>query len=740
MTESIYMKNISTKLKKWYTIYIIIALMIIYIVGMVNLWYCSVFEKQTDNVNEYVRDNVAGKMEEFYNQLYALSTNISRQSIIADVSRYSDEREFYTSPKVMNIVSQLDNYKSIFGNIDLIYVYMAKSDMVISAGGVYDSRDFYDIYCADKISNYNKWRERIASDENEELFDCDESIQYNIMLNQVYVGIPEKVSCGILFNKDSIFPQTPWVEWVNRCNIYIYDINGRLSIYDERIDIQNLSKPMLLSNLSAVSGKYQIITRSIGSQYTAAIVFEKNLDIKTVKRVQMVSLLAVIFNIIIGIIVLCYLYVTKIRPLQMLARLLNIDIETINYKFLEKPIRELIGVNKELSRRLNDKNNSVSNLIFSKLLVGEIAEEYLEILAGYQIIFDKHNFVIVVFNIYKDNDISADEDERITADITNFTKEMLSDECTNVYLTRVQNRLVCICNTDDDSEGCVRIIAQKFAYITNMLDDKYNFVATVAVSERNEGIEGSSRGYLQALEVIGKSELFDYNKVVLYSNVKRIVGGNEVVIDESELVEAIKYGNADEACAVIEKMFSYIDRNNSQLYCRISVGVVYTLMKTANMVWRKPVPMYELSAALRDYSNIDRVKEICVKAAKEQCEYMSKSSNVKDKGFVEYIKNYIEENYFDSSISNETLSELVHYSTIHINNLYKKSYGITPMAYLTKYRLDMAKKFIADGMRITDVSEKVGYASIRTFNRAFQNGVNMTPVEYKNHVLNDNDK
>ena len=158
MTESIYMKNISTKLKKWYTIYIIITLMIILIVGMVNLWYCSVFEKQTDNVNEYVRDNVAGKMEEFYNQLYALSTNISRQSIIADVSRYSDEREFYTSPKVMSIVSQLDNYKSIFGNIDLIYVYMAKSDMVISAGGVYDSRDFYDIYCAEKISKYDKWR------------------------------------------------------------------------------------------------------------------------------------------------------------------------------------------------------------------------------------------------------------------------------------------------------------------------------------------------------------------------------------------------------------------------------------------------------------------------------------------------------------------------------------------------------------------------------------------------------
>ena len=734
------MKNIGVKLKKWYTIYIIITFIIILIVGMVDLWYCSVFEKQTDNVNEYVRDNVAGKMEEFYNQLYALSTNISRQSIIADVSRYSDEREFYTSPKVMNIVSQLDNYKNIFGDIDLIYVYMVKSDMVISAGGVYNSRDFYDIYCAGKISNYDKWRERITSDENEELFDCDENIQYNIMLNRVYTGIPEKVSCGILFNKDSIFSQTPWVEWINKCNIYIYDINGRLSVYDERIDIQGLSKPMLLSGLSSVSGKYQIIMRSIGSQYTAAIIFEKDLDIKTVKRVQSVSLFAIIFNIIIGIIVLCYLYATKIRPLQMFASLLNVDIETMDYKILEKPIRELVGANKELSRRLNDKNNSISNLIFSKLLVGEISEEYLDILAGYQIIFDKHNFVIVVFNVYKDDDISADEDERITADITNFTKEMLSDEYTNVYMAYVQDRLVCICNTDDESEDCVRIIAQKFAYITNMLDDKYNFVATVAVSERNEGIGGISCGYLQALEVIGKSELFDCNKVVLYSNVKHVVSGNEVVIDESELVEAIKYGNADEASDVIEKMFSYIDRNNSQLYGRISVGVVYTLMKTANMVWGKSIPMYELSAALHDYSNIDRVKEICVNAAREQCEYMTKNSNGKNKSFVEYIKTYIEENYFDSSISNETFSELVHYSTIHINNLYKKNYGITPIAYLTKYRLDMAKKLIASGMRITDVAEKVGYASIRTFNRAFQNGVNMTPVEYKNHVLNDDGK
>lgn len=732
------MKIIKDKLKKWYVLYTLIAFVVVFAVGLVNIWYCSVFEAQTDNINEYVRENVVETIKEFYNRIYALSINMSEQNLISDISEYSNEREFYSSKKVLSIVSQLDSYKKTFTDIDLIYLYMAKADMVISAGGVYNSRDFYDIYCSNKVSDYDKWYARISSLENEELFDCDEYIQYNIMLNRIYPVISGDVSCGVIFKKDSIFPNIPWIEWVNKCNIYIYDINNRLSIYDESIDVNELGNRPDFSNLNALSGKYDVITCSIGSQYTAAIVFEKNLDIKTVKKMQVVSLAAIIFNIIIGIIILCYLYVTKVRPLQILANLLNVDIDRISYKFLEEPIRGLIDENNNLSARLCDKNNSVCNLILGKLLIGEISKEYLDILASYRIVFDKKSFVIVIFNLYKEDDISEEGNEHIIDGIINFTHEVLNDENTNAYLTQMQSRIVCICNTDDESENCVRIIAQKVAYITNMLNDKYDFVATVAISEQNDGVEGISHGYLQGLAVINKSELFDHNKVVLYSDVKRISLDNKVSVDESEIVNAVKVGNVDEACAIVDKMLSGIDRSNAQLYCRTSVGVIYTLIKTADMVFGKDASLYELTAALRNYSNIDRVKEICIKSVKEQSEYMRERLNNKNESFVEYIKKYIEDNYSNPDISNESLSELVHYSTIHINNLFKKSYNTTPMVYLTNYRLAMAKKFIVDGMKIADVAEKVGYKSIRTFNRAFQNNFDMSPVEYKRYAINNN--
>lgn len=99
------------------------------------------------------------------------------------------------------------------------------------------------------------------------------------------------------------------------------------------------------------------------------------------------------------------------------------------------------------------------------------------------------------------------------------------------------------------------------------------------------------------------------------------------------------------------------------------------------------------------------------------------------------IKNFIAAHYQDETLSIKDISEHVFLSTSYICTIFKTETGQTLNQYITKYRVEKAKKLLADPRnKISDISSKVGYNDGNYFGKTFKKIVGLSPTEYRDQV------
>ncbi len=83
-------------------------------------------------------------------------------------------------------------------------------------------------------------------------------------------------------------------------------------------------------------------------------------------------------------------------------------------------------------------------------------------------------------------------------------------------------------------------------------------------------------------------------------------------------------------------------------------------------------------------------------------------------------KGYIERNYMEK-IDSRSISAFAGISHYHFHRLFKQIFAATPGQYLTRYRLNEARKMIRyHDARVTDAALEVGYDSLSSFIHAFE--------------------
>ena len=93
--------------------------------------------------------------------------------------------------------------------------------------------------------------------------------------------------------------------------------------------------------------------------------------------------------------------------------------------------------------------------------------------------------------------------------------------------------------------------------------------------------------------------------------------------------------------------------------------------------------------------------------------------------------NYITSNYFDSTITNDVLSNLCRMSTVYFRKNFENAYGIPPIKYLHNFRINKAKAILhSDYESIEQVALSVGYNSIYHFSKMFKLYTGKSPSEY----------
>ena len=96
------------------------------------------------------------------------------------------------------------------------------------------------------------------------------------------------------------------------------------------------------------------------------------------------------------------------------------------------------------------------------------------------------------------------------------------------------------------------------------------------------------------------------------------------------------------------------------------------------------------------------------------------------------VKKYLQHNYMAYDISLDSVSAILNLSPAYFSTLFKRTFQVNFLDYLTDLRMDAAKGLLTDPLRSTaEVAGLVGYESANYFTRAFKKKVGMTPTEYR---------
>ncbi len=87
---------------------------------------------------------------------------------------------------------------------------------------------------------------------------------------------------------------------------------------------------------------------------------------------------------------------------------------------------------------------------------------------------------------------------------------------------------------------------------------------------------------------------------------------------------------------------------------------------------------------------------------------------------------------FNRELSLEVLEEELHISKYYISHLFSDRLGIRFNDYVNSLRVSDACRLLRQtDASITEISERVGFGTLRTFNRAFAKQTGMSPSEYR---------
>jgi two-component system response regulator YesN len=94
-------------------------------------------------------------------------------------------------------------------------------------------------------------------------------------------------------------------------------------------------------------------------------------------------------------------------------------------------------------------------------------------------------------------------------------------------------------------------------------------------------------------------------------------------------------------------------------------------------------------------------------------------------------KRYINE-HFREPLSLEDVAREVHLSSFYLSRLFKEKEGVNFVDYLTRLRLEEAKKLLVQtNDKVAAIAERVGYAEANYFSRIFRRHFGMSPSEYR---------
>ncbi|MGU3472583.1 helix-turn-helix domain-containing protein [Paenibacillus sp. D51F] len=98
---------------------------------------------------------------------------------------------------------------------------------------------------------------------------------------------------------------------------------------------------------------------------------------------------------------------------------------------------------------------------------------------------------------------------------------------------------------------------------------------------------------------------------------------------------------------------------------------------------------------------------------------------------IRVIQDYVE-SHLQESLSINDLAASLHLHPNYFISYFKKHFGMPPAKYISRKRMDMARKLLAStSLSVKDIAERTGYPDTHYFAKCFRKDTGLSPTEYR---------
>ena len=199
----------------------------------------------------------------------------------------------------------------------------------------------------------------------------------------------------------------------------------------------------------------------------------------------------------------------------------------------------------------------------------------------------------------------------------------------------------------------------------------------------------------------------------------------------NQLLFQIKEGQNELAHESLALCFDQIEEANASVLIRSCAysDVINAVIRFAAKNGIR-MPEDSLSIVLL-YNQPERIRERSFALLDRLCADFQSRKDDRDDDCRAQLLAHIQAHFQEYGLCLAELEETFGLSVRRIEQIVRAETGMTFKEYLTKLRIDEAKRLLGAGMSVNDTSQAVCYMSVSFFIRTFKKCVGMTPAEYR---------
>lgn len=229
----------------------------------------------------------------------------------------------------------------------------------------------------------------------------------------------------------------------------------------------------------------------------------------------------------------------------------------------------------------------------------------------------------------------------------------------------------------------------------------------------------------------------DLEKKLNYQSFNR----DELLEKERELVSKVKLGDKTSAQKLLQELLADIFIAGAAEIQIIKARVLELVVILSRAAVEGGADFNEImnisNEFVQDISKFNELEEIhlgAIRVLQLYTETIEKNAQVKNHQIINKIKRFIMDNY-QRNIGLEDIAKSVYLSTYYISHIFKEEQGLTLMEYITKVRLEEAKKLLRNpNYTVNDIASKVGYSDSSYFSKIFRRNEGMTPTQFRRQL------